>query len=422
MLQYKTQPYQHQVIALERSTNESYYGLLMEQRTGKSKVVLDTAAILHRDGKINALFILAPNGVQRNWCSDEIPLHLPDWVERYVAVWSADTTKKKALELDKLFECGTQLRILSMNLEAIGTKRGFEFAKKFLLATDCLWVIDESTRIKNPGAITVKNIMKLRDHAKYRRILNGTPVTQSPLDVYSQLLFLDDYAVPVQSYVAFRHRYADFLPASSALVQSIMRKTGSRWAPQILASNPDGTPAYKNLAELKEWVDKCCYRVTRAECGDMPEKQYKRWEVEYPTGHREAVNYYLDLLRKGETPEPVEKMSAVMYYQRLLCGLIPRQLSGEDSDRDMFDRPEDNPRLQAILQIIEEYPDANIVFWARFRSDLHQIANLLEKTTGKLVARYWGDIGDDEREEAKNGFQAGRYQHFVGQQGAGGVG
>jgi len=420
--QYKTTPYAHQKRIFEDTWDRPYFGLLLEQRTGKSKIICDTAAQLHAMGRINSLFILAPSGVQRNWVSDEIFQHLPDWTERYTAVWSNAATKKNLEALEKLFDRGEHLRILSMNIEAIGTRKGFEFAKRFLQSTDCLWVIDESTRIKNPSAITVKNVMKLRDYAKYRRILNGTIVTQSPLDVYSQLLFLDDYAVPVQSYVAFRHRYADFLPASSALVQSIMRKTGSRWAPQILASNADGSPAYKNLAELKEWVDKCCYRVTRAECGDMPQKIPKRWEVEYPPEHRKQVEYYLDLLRTGKTPEPVEKMSAVMYYQRLLCGLIPKQLSGEESNRSMFDKLEDNPRLQAILQIIEEYPDANIVFWARFRSDLHQIANLLEKTTGKLVARYWGDIGTDEREEAKNGFQAGRYQYFVGQQGAGGVG
>lgn len=422
MLAYKTTPFAHQVIALERSAHEKYFGLLMEQRTGKSKVICDTAAILHRDGKINSLFILAPNGVHRNWVSEEIPLHLPDWVERYVATWSSDQTKKKTQELETLFSPGHQLRILSMNLEAIGTKRGFEFAKRFLMFTDCLWVIDESTRIKNPQAVTVKNILKLRDYAKYRRILNGTPITQGPLDYYSQLLFLDDAAVPLQSYVAFRNRYATFLPASHPMVQSIMRKTGSRWAPQILATNEDGTPAYKNIDELKEWAFRCCYRVTRSECGDMPEKLYKRWPVEYPAEHAKIVKHYLDALKKGETPEPINKMVAVMLYQRLLCGLIPKQLTGEEQHTEIFSSPAENPRLKSILQIVEAYPDANIIFWARFRHDLAQIAALLEETTGKPVAKYWGDISADDREESKNGFQAGRYQYFVGQQGAGGVG
>jgi len=89
---------------------------------------------------------------------------------------------------------------------------------------------------------------------------------------------------------------------------------------------------------------------------------------------------------------------------------------------DIFEKPEDNPRLQAVLQIIDAYPDASIIFWARFKHDLCQIADLLEKTTGKPVARYWSDISNDARDEAKAAFQSKRVLHFVGQQAAGGVG
>jgi N12 class adenine-specific DNA methylase len=76
--QFKTEPFAHQREALFRSMDAEYFGLLMEQRTGKSKVVLDNAAMLHRDGKINGLLIIAPNGVHRNWIADEIKIHLPD--------------------------------------------------------------------------------------------------------------------------------------------------------------------------------------------------------------------------------------------------------------------------------------------------------------------------------------------------------
>lgn len=419
--QYKAPPFAHQKRIFEATWDKPYWGLFLEQRTGKSQIVLVTAAQLHSMGQINTLVIIAPNGVHRNWISDEIPKHLPDWVQRYTATWSADTTKKKTAELEGLFNTGTHLRIFSMNIEAVGTKRGFEFLKRLLNATDALVAVDESTRIKNPSAVTVKNLMKLRDKAKYRRILNGTPITQSPLDVYSQLLFLDDYAVPVQSYVAFKARYADFLPAHHPMVKKIMERSGSRWVPQIIASNPDGTPAYKNLEELKSYVDKCSTRVTRKECVDMPEKLYKRWEVTCPPHHKNIIHTWVENMRKGHTPEPIEKMTAVMFYQRLLCGVIPYQLTGT-VDEAIWETPEDNPRLQALLEIIEEYPTASIIIWARFRRDLHEISNLIEKVTTKTVARYWGDINDNEREIAKQGFQDGTFQYFVGQQGAGGVG
>jgi len=420
--QYKTPPFAHQVRALELSAHAAYYGLFMEQRTGKSKVILDTAALQHAGGNINSVLIIAPNGVHRNWLTDEIPTHLPDWVQRVTVAWSAAQTKKQTAALESLFDNGHHLRILTMNIEALATKRGEDFARRFLNATDCMMVVDESTRIKSPTAKVTKVALKLAKHAKLRRVLNGTPVTQSPLDVYSQLLFLSDDAVPVQSYVAFKARYADFLPPSHPIIVGIMRRNGSRLVPPILAKNADGTPAYKNLEELKQWVDKCCYRVTRKECADLPEKLYKRWQVELSPKQAGIIKQYLIAMKKGETPEPISKMVAVMLYQRMVCGLIPKQLNGTGAHIKIFESSEDNPRLQAVKEIIAAYPDASIIFWARFKTDLHDICAVIETATGTKPARYWGDVGNDEREEGKQAFQDKRVQYFVGQQGAGGVG
>lgn len=420
--QYKTTPFAHQRTICEASWADEYVGLLLEQRTGKSKIIIDTCAQLYDTGRINGLLIVAPNGVHRNWVNDEIPTHCPDRVQRIAAVWSSNHTKAKTAELEALFNGGHELRILAMNIEALATKKGIEFARRFLNATTAMMVVDESTRIKNPSAAVTKACLKLAKHAKYRRICNGTPATQSPLDVYAQLLFLHEDAVPVQSYVAFKARYADFLPASHPMVQGIMRKSGSRFAPQIMATNDDGTPSYKNLEELKSWVDKCCYRVTRKECADLPEKLYKRWEVELAPHQDKLIKQYLLAMKQGHTPEPINKMVAVMLYQRMVCGIVPKQLTGDEQHTKMFESPEDNPRIQAVQEIIEAYPDASIIFWARFKTDLHEIVAHIQKVTGKQVARYWGDISNDEREAAKESFQNKSIQYFVGQQGAGGVG
>lgn len=420
--QYKTVPFDHQRERHALYWDKEYWGHLWEQRTGKSKVTIDTCAALYDYGRINGLLIIAPNGVHRNWINDEIPTHMPDRVQRITAVWSSNHTKKKIAELESLFNGGHELRILAMNIEALMTKKGTEFARRFLNATAAMMVVDESTRIKNPLAAVTKACLKLAQHAKYRRILNGTPATQSPLDVYAQLLFLHEEAVPVQSYVAFKARYADFLPTSHPMIQSIMRRSGTRFAPQIIAQDDDGKPMYKNLEELKQWVDKCCDRVTRKECADLPEKLYKRWEVELAPHQEKLIKQYLLALKQGHSPEPISKMVAVMLYQRMVCGIVPKQLTGDDHHTKMFDKPEDNPRIQAVQEIIEAYPDASIIFWARFKTDLHEIVAHIEKVTCKPVARYWGDISNDEREEAKLAFQEKRVQYFVGQPQSGGVG
>ena len=64
---FKTKPYGHQLDALEASWNKEVFAYFMEMGTGKSKVLLDNAAILYDKGDINALLLIAPKGVYKNW-------------------------------------------------------------------------------------------------------------------------------------------------------------------------------------------------------------------------------------------------------------------------------------------------------------------------------------------------------------------
>ena len=57
---FKTEPYEHQITALEKSWNKEEYGYFMEMGTGKSKVLVDNIAMLYDKGKINSALIIAP--------------------------------------------------------------------------------------------------------------------------------------------------------------------------------------------------------------------------------------------------------------------------------------------------------------------------------------------------------------------------
>ena len=187
---FKTEPYDHQLEALKRSWNKQEYAYFMEMGTGKSKVLIDNIAVLYDRGAINAAVIVAPKGVYKNWSEREIPIHMPDHVLRHVGVWNPAPTKKQKQPLLKLFEVLDELKILVINVEAFSTKKGVAFVEKFLLAHNALLAVDESTTIKNPKAQRTKNLVKLAINTKFRRILTGFPVTQSPLDLYSQAEFL----------------------------------------------------------------------------------------------------------------------------------------------------------------------------------------------------------------------------------------
>ena len=197
---FKTKPYQHQLKALELSWEKSYFAYFMEMGTGKSKVLLDNIAMLYDQGKINGALIVAPKGVIGTWYNQEIPTHLADHIEKVTVLWQANITKGQSRKLGNLFKTGEELHILIMNVEAFSTRKGVDFAAKFLSCHNSLMAIDESTTIKNPDAKRTKSICKLSSYTKYRRILTGSPVTKSPLDLYKQCEFLEPELLGHTSY------------------------------------------------------------------------------------------------------------------------------------------------------------------------------------------------------------------------------
>ena len=183
---FKTKPYEHQITALEKSWNKEVFAYFMEMGTGKSKVLIDNISMLYDKGKINGALIIAPKGVYQNWYDTEIPVHMADHIEKDVVLWKALINQKQQNELNKLFQSNEKLHVLVMNVEAFSTKKGLQYAWKFLNSHRALIGIDESTTIKNPSAKRTKAI----------------------LDLFSQCQFLDPWLLDQQSYYSFRTRYA----------------------------------------------------------------------------------------------------------------------------------------------------------------------------------------------------------------------
>ena len=302
---FKTSPYKHQLTALDKSWNRETFAYFMEMGTGKTKVLIDNMAMLYDKGKINGALIIAPKGVIGTWYNQEIPAHLPDHIEKMSVLWQSNITKGQSRKLGNLFKSGEELQILIMNVEALSTIKGVDFASKFLLSHNTLMVVDESTTIKNPKAKRTKNILKLSKGARYRRILTGSPVTKNPLDLYSQCEFLDPYLLDFHSYYAFRNRYAEMKTAhfSGRSVQIVSK--------------------FRHLDELSESLKPFSYRVLKEDCLDLPDKIYmkriitltKKQEEVYEQMKREALAFL-----NGKKTTTVNALTQLMRLQQITCG------------------------------------------------------------------------------------------------------
>ena len=380
---FKTKPYEHQLEALKRSWNKKEYAYFMEMGTGKSKVLIDNIAMLYDKGGINAAIIVAPKGVYRNWSEKEIPAHMPDHIEKHIGVWTPAPNTKQKRELIKLFEVNHDLKLLIINVEAFSTKKGAAFVEKFILAHNVLIAVDESTTIKNPKAQRTKNLLKLAVNSKYRRILTGFPVTQSPLDLYSQSTFLSPQLLGYTSFYSFQNRYAKL----------INRKMGARTFRQVVG--------YQNLEELTGNVNEFSYRVLKKECLDLPDKVYQRREVELTTEqkkvYKELKDYAIAELDSHELVSVTSVLTQILRLHQVVCGFV-RNDNGDEVEVK-------SNRLDELINILEEVQGKTII-WANYQYDIKRILKTLHNITGvNSVATYYGETPDEERQEIIRRFQ-----------------
>lgn len=432
---FKTTPYKHQVTAYEFSKDAEVFALLMEQGTGKSKVIIDTTAYNYGRGRVEALFVTAPNGVHINWIVNEVTAHLHDAIPRRCAFWSANMTKRKRAEIESLYDPTFKgLRVFTMNVDAFTTEKGRKEAARFLKTFKSLWCVDESSRIKSHKAKRTSAIVDMGDLAILRRIATGTPVTQSPLDIFPQFRFLDPWILKTQNFQVFKATYAVLLEEGHGLLRHIKERvarqlaaTGSKrrqFTPQIVAKDKDGKPRYKDLDKLQALIAPYSYRVRKDECLDLPKKIYQRAYCEMTPAQ---LKMYQDLkttlrlqLASGELTT-VTKLTLILRLQQIVCGYGPNE-TGMQYDVPLFKKPADNPRIQACLDAVEE-TDGGTIIWCRFRQGILDIASALRETFPEDgVALYYGDVKQPDRVQAVEDFQKGRKRFFVGQQQSGGIG
>ncbi len=438
---FKTKPYQHQLTCWRKSKDEEAFALFMEMGTGKSKVLIDTIAYQYDKGMIDSALIVAPKGCYADFVDEHIPIHMPEHVRYKTAYWTSVPRKKEQEMLDDIMRPGEDLKILVMNVEAFTTKRGTAFAERFLCSHRSMMAIDESTSIKHLTSARTKNILKLRKMTKTRRIMTGDPTANSPLDIYSQVMFLDPHLLGFESFYTFKARYANL----------VRMNMGGRTFFQVAG--------YRDLDDLAESIKSFSFIVKKTECLDLPEKVYQKRRVDMGPKQREAyeqmransivvieneiekresrmsaaeqIDLFAEMLNKPkptcttcgrtenlvcsdafhlqvpnvlESESPNVRMSTadlvIVQLQKLsqiACGFL------KTDDGSIVEFP-DCPRMDALVELLNELPKA--VIWTNYRWNIFQIEKRLKKEFGEgSVVTYFGDTTQDERKEAKTQFR-----------------
>ena len=379
---FKTKPYAHQLTALEKSWNKETYAYFMEMGTGKTKVLIDNLAMLYDKGKVDGALIIAPKGVIGTWYKQEIPNHLPDHIENVSVMWQSLITKKQKDSLDCLFKLEEKLHILIMNVEALSTSKGTEFAARFLNSHKTLMAIDESTTIKNSSAKRTKNILALSKYAKYRRIMTGSPVTKNPLDLYSQCEFLSPWLLNFQSFYAFRNRYAEMktIHARGRSIQVVHK--------------------FQNIGELSDKLKNFSYRVLKEDCLDLPDKIYIKRNVALTS---EQLKLYQQMktmalaILNGKQVTSVTVLTQLMRLHQITCG----HFTADDGTTQLVK----NNRITELMDVLEEV-EGKAIIWANYQHDITNIIKAVVEEYGEeSIVDYYGLTPQEDRQENIQRFQ-----------------
>lgn len=190
----KTRPYPHQVEAIEYITNRVNIPLFDEQGLGKTKIVIEALCNNMEQGTVDGALIICKKSLIENW-KDEIETHSH---LKYIVL--RGSVNEKGLK----FMGYSHFYII--NYESVIGE--VERLKMFLKIRKMAIVLDESHKIKSPDAKITEAILKLKDLAKKRIIISGTPIANKPLDLWTQFYFLDNGTLLGSDYNEFKKTYS----------------------------------------------------------------------------------------------------------------------------------------------------------------------------------------------------------------------
>lgn len=356
--------YEHQLKGVKIALLNAGFGILFDMGLGKTLTTIAIMGIRYLRGEVSKVLVVAPSSVCPVW-----PKDLAQFADFPYNVEYLSGTKQKRLEKLNALDIGFfhGLKIAIINYES-----AWRLEKELLNFKPDMIVCDESQRIKNAQAQQSKGIHKLGDNSKYRIILSGTPVQNTPLDFFSQYRFLDK-TIFGTSYAAFRNRYAQF---------------GGYENHEIVG--------YRKLPELVEKAHSIAYRVSKEEALDLPEQVFIKRYCEFSNEERKA---YEQLKKDSIAAIENEQMQGDIVATNVLTRILRlQQMTGGFAQFEDEEKVKQlgNSKINVLDEVIEDVVVDNnkkLVIFAKFVHEIKAIVKLIE---GKGIdySLIYGEVKD----------------------------
>lgn len=437
-------PYRHQEIALQRYRHSSEIPLFFDPGTGKTRTSLLIAAAKYEQGDIDAVLVIAPNGVHKQWATEEIPKWLKD----------VDTTVQWRKN-KKLFFVEGKLNIVCTNIEQFSTKTRYLDYVEWVNSHKTMIILDEATRIKNPKAIRTQRLLyEFNDVVKRgktiissdpktvaRAILTGTPVTNGPFDVWPMFEFLRPGYFGVNWY-GFQNKYGLFhsIEVNGRAIRILINEeawnnihgcdsfemANSNYGVSLstydyIKQQDHYEGPFRNVDQLRDKMLEIAMFVKIEDCIDMPDRTYNRKLLEMSPEQARVYNEletYFVTLYKNEKVEAKSKLTAYIRLQQIASGFVSSEQLPEDELEDpppnkitWFD---DLPKMTQLLVDVEEICDVEgitnnqCIIVCHFSAEAERIYDTLTAEGYKVcLMTGWKKVGSIE------GFKQGKFNIMV---------
>lgn len=424
---------------------------------------------------VNGLLVISfPNGVHRGWVTDAFPENVPDRIKWLGLIWRADKCRQVSFQKDLEAVCNFKgLALLSINVESLSSMETKKAIGKFLSTRKRVFVVfDESSALVNSDALRAKVMRNIGQGAVSQFVvmmadLDGTPVDKKgPFDYWSQVGWMGDDLLGYPNEVEFKKHFAvfqtfgrspfwaqvkeiktklikegvvkpEFLDEAAIRLAKGNRKElkrGRDWWVDV-AQDESGNLQYRNMEELWKKLEPITYRATFEKC--FPDAKRHIYSPRYfeltekqRTAYDELKKKYItqvdDLTIKAEHP-----LTRMLRCQQITSNYYPAQESIElhlscgglgcdacegtgtietEIPMKVID-PDRNPRMEALQEELKAGKPA--VLWCRFTQDVDSCLELA-KRMGINACRYDGKANHDQKADARDGFQSGKYDVIAG--------
>ena len=343
--------YQHQKNAYDYALDTFEEGkalaILADMGTGKSLMTIAIVGTLIETKAVKKLLVVCPKSIVGVWETE-----FQKFAAYRYALKVLEGTIQKKKDAFK-FMNGEALQVIVVNYESC-----WRLEEEINKWNPDMIVCDESSKIKNPGTSQSKALHRLGKKSRFNVILTGTPVTNNPLDFYSQYKFLDEDVLG-SSYYLFKNRYV------------VMGGFQNR---QIVG--------YRHLAELVEKVHSIAFRIKLNDAVELPEAIDEIRTLNLDSKETDVYKMLQDDCYVALSEEAEVTITNVMTMLIKLSQCTGGFVRGDkDENNETIPVQVGTTKLEALEDAVEACLEEGkkVVVFARFTPEIAEIAKMLEK-------------------------------------------